>query len=1008
MADSIIPQVVEDKIKHLAESYTPEWVYNREDPDIGTTISLIYGDQMAKIHDMMDGITDRYHTEFVNLLDLSLLPAKPAKGIVVMDLVQETIPGAHVRKGTKLSADRATGDGDNVIFETDHSLYVTNAKIQEIFLSNAESGKIVPVLGDFEEPAYTDIYGSPASVEEEELEAGLESAPSMQSFTLFGEKNGLGNYSLVCYHPSVFDSIDNDIFVRISGNKKLVNDILTGEIELLYLTEDGPSKFDSVSLLDDNITFVLRKNKENKKVTIDGRDYSVIVFDSKNPVKSITKVSDITFSSQGEAEEAESVTNGTTDLDKNSFQPFGDTLNLFSECFIGHDNYFSKVGSKVTLKFHLDIKINPIDIPKEEEDKSLKIIKRKPKKIVMGMPANVFANEIVLEYFNGIGWQKLETDQLHEGLFAEDVSKDMTVTFVCPGDWEPTSVGSSTMRYLRIRLIKADNCYMRPAYHNYPVISDTRISFSYENMYVQASKIESIFGCKKVDITNQVHTGDGFYAFRNNGYLEDALYMSFKKRMEEGPVSIFFHMSDELRFTGLKVRFEYSTEDGFVPLKIIDYTGGFTKSGIVMFLPPPDMAKLTIEDKRRFWIRLVKISKYEEEDPGLFPRITNIMMNAVMVSNIDTKDERPFFMNDASPNMIFDLGERNILYTDIWVNEIDKLSVSQMRQMEEENPDNVRAEKFANGNYSAFYVKWTETDSFFNSTNKRVYILDRMNSTIRFGDGVHTDYPKVSYDVAFTAVTRCCVGAAGNVPALSINSPIGTLPYIGEIVNPISAYGGSDTEKLSAALERGANLLHSRGRIVSVGDYEKAILSYSDKIDQVKCLVGSNYDKFYEDSRDITILLLMKDSDEGSYSFHRLEDPLKNYLKESCELTISPDGIFIAEPVFVEISVDIWADVIAIEDSFEVQSLVQECLDEYISPHRTATHRGWKIGTMPKHSQLMMRLGSLKSKLIIKKLAISAQYSDKEGKHIKDIDDLKIEPYMVPRSGTHKVHIIHS
>ena len=34
------------RIRHLAESYTPEWKFEENDPDIGSVIAMIYTEQM--------------------------------------------------------------------------------------------------------------------------------------------------------------------------------------------------------------------------------------------------------------------------------------------------------------------------------------------------------------------------------------------------------------------------------------------------------------------------------------------------------------------------------------------------------------------------------------------------------------------------------------------------------------------------------------------------------------------------------------------------------------------------------------------------------------------------------------------------------------------------------------------------------------------------------------------------------------------------------------------------
>ena len=77
---------IENRIAELAASYVPEWNFDRENPDIGSTLAILFAGQMKDNIDRFNQVLDIYHTEFVNMLDLSLLPAKPSCAVVLMGL----------------------------------------------------------------------------------------------------------------------------------------------------------------------------------------------------------------------------------------------------------------------------------------------------------------------------------------------------------------------------------------------------------------------------------------------------------------------------------------------------------------------------------------------------------------------------------------------------------------------------------------------------------------------------------------------------------------------------------------------------------------------------------------------------------------------------------------------------------------------------------------------------------------------------------------------------------
>ena len=93
------------------------------------------------------------------------------------------------------------------------------------------------------------------------------------------------------------------------------------------------------------------------------------------------------------------------------------------------------------------------------------------------------------------------------------------------------------------------------------------------------------------------------------------------------------------------------------------------------------------------------------------------------------------------------------------------------------------------------------------------------------------------------------------------------------------------------------------------------------------------------------------------------------------------------------------------EDSFDIQSLATETLNRYLNPVSSPVSKGWKIGVIPRKSQIMMRLNSLKSKAVIHHMVVTARYEDSNGFHEVDIEDIEKSPYMVVVSGTHHIYV---
>ena len=144
------PRSVQDlrgEIRRLAASYTPEWAFSDTNPDVGSVVGLIFANQMEENIRRMNLVMEKYHTEFVNMLNLSLRPAYPASGVVVMNLIEGSVTGVQVPAGTRLIGQEDTEDARQIFFETVSDLYVTGAKLTDVFQASGTFGKLLPVRG---------------------------------------------------------------------------------------------------------------------------------------------------------------------------------------------------------------------------------------------------------------------------------------------------------------------------------------------------------------------------------------------------------------------------------------------------------------------------------------------------------------------------------------------------------------------------------------------------------------------------------------------------------------------------------------------------------------------------------------------------------------------------------------------------------------------------------------------------------------------------------------------
>lgn len=428
-------------------------------------------------------------------------------------------------------------------------------------------------------------------------------------------------------------------------------------------------------------------------------------------------------------------------------------------------------------------------------------------------------------------------------------------------------------------------------------------------------------------------------------------------------------------------------------------------AGTVLFMVPSDMAPMNVEGITRYWLRLTDIDSVHD-DPGLHhPLIRSIYLNAVEIQNIETMPEESFYLQTPTPNMAFPLTARTILDADVFVNEVDRLSQPMMLKMLQESPEDIRVEYDYRNMISQFFVRWSEVDSFDRSkSSDRHYMIDRLNNRILFGDGVNVQIPTCRTDVAFTVRARCCNGSLGNLPQGAVNSLRGKSLYVSSVYNPIKTYAGSDMETPEAARRRGSNLFCSRGRLVSQTDFVREIMAFSNAIHQVRCMTGIDIDG-NENPSLVTIAIMMRDYANGAYSFHSIRGALRHRLLSQCESTLSSENLILSEPVYVSISLSVWAEADDPHLSFSLQSLIQETLDRFLDPIGEDGKGGWNLGEMPTHTQLDMLLHTLRGPGRVNRFLVTARYVNRTGSHECALEELPSNPFAIPVPGKHRIYI---
>ncbi len=990
------------EIDRLAKSYTPEWKFDTSNPDIGSTIGMIFAEQMGDNIKKTNQVLERYRVEFVNLLDLSILPAIPAEGTVVMKTISPTVAGTYVPAGTKLMG--TSEAGNSIVFETDQTMYVASVSIDYILGLSREQGKIIPYLGNVEKLNPLREPDDYTAVEEPETTDATEEYS--RPLYLFDYRNeGISQNTLVIYHDSIFDVGENGkIMLRFCNLANEDYQNLTDPLQYSWkYYKDGKLKnFEHISLTDD--CFILETGEKIDSLLLRGKEYQCIAVEAAKPFDTAVSVDKIEMASEASDVVPEFICYDNTQLDTQEFYPFGELAALYAECYIAENRILGQRGSVISVDFDLSYTEKLATMTPEAEEAELKIIKKK-QKVIFGETYRAKVDKVAFEYFNNKGWVKLECHENYETLFNGDNEGHVHLEFECPSDMTPFQAGGYEGKLFRIRIIQADNCYLMPCYHTMPVISNLRLAYEYSKSWQIPAFADTICGRYKRDITLDMAKDEAAKIFEPIDVGEEALAIGLTKRPEGEPFSLYFLLNDNTNYRSKKLTFMYSSLSGFKTMKVIDLTDGLRKSGLIMMIAPSDFAAVEIEGIKRYWIRVVDEEESVHKFDNTNPYIRHIYLNGINIINREKMQEMDFFLDNTEANIEFSLPYENILSAEVFVNEKNNLSLAEMQELQQKCPNDVRTDQDYLGNMRNFFVRWNEVQNFdYSKPGDRHYVLDRMSNTLKFGNGVNVRIPQANrMEPTLKVSVSCCNGEEANLPKDTVTSPGGRITFIGSITNPAEIAGGSNIERYESALKRGSGIFSSKNRMVSYLDFEREAISNFSQIHSTKCVSGMDFEGVAADN-EITMVVLTKEYKKGTKAFEGIAEKLREKLLTNNEYVLNK--VNIVEPVFVKLEANIWISTDDYEHIFDIQNNFLRELNDFIDPINGCYGNGWEIGRLPAPHQLRLIMKRAENNVVVRYYTITASYQDRDGWHEVDYNEMKPTPFMIAVNGEHKVQVL--
>jgi predicted phage baseplate assembly protein len=355
--------------------------------------------------------------------------------------------------------------------------------------------------------------------------------------------------------------------------------------------------------------------------------------------------------------------------------------------------------------------------------------------------------------------------------------------------------------------------------------------------------------------------------------------------------------------------------------------------------------------------------------------VQGVYLNTAWGIQAETIQDEILGSSNGSANQEFKLTKLPVIAESIWVNELATLTEAQRTTLAQQTDFEVKIRKDAEDQVIEFLVRWQAIDDLAQAgPADRVYAIDRTFGLVTFGDGAsHGQVPPIGKD-NLKATYQSGGGARGNVPRGAIKSLRSTIPLVESALNPEAAGGGSDTEPIEKALERGPKVIKNRGRAIAAEDFEALAREASQAIGRARCL--PTFDDRGKYRTGWVTVVIVPDSNEARPSpSPQLRQRVEKYLRErSANVAAFPRHIKVIPPAYVGINV--LADVypLTMDLAPQVESEAIAALQEFLHP-LTGGYRnsGWDFGSFPCLSDFYRLLEEVEGVDHVDNLSLSLQ-----------------------------------
>lgn len=982
------------QMKKLAASYTPEWRFDEANPDVGTALSYIYADMFEGTLRRFNRVAEKNMIAFFDRAGATLMPSIPATGYVSFSLVNDSVSGTRVKKGTKVLSQEVDGQGKQV-FETENDLFVTPANISDVWMTNGEKDSIYSIFeknGEQECPSFRLFQERDENLQEHILYFCNETVLNIKKCAVL-------SINFKQYRQTELSS---------DWAEKLLDEKL---VTFEYSTNDGYIAFPSRKINGNRLEFTMETAAPSieKRVEQGIENYWIRMIIHDIHSFETLYLNQILIGGRGRNLKPEVINTDGVDQNTAQFYPFGERFSVFSEAYFACDEALSKKGSRITMDFQLSFHRIAIDTPIEQPTINWKPIMKKS--AFAGVPEyDITIEQVIWEYFNGDGWHRLFLDDSYSDVFGTKMGtaeRKVTLSFICPEDMEEILINATSSHYIRARVVKVNNAYKLNGYYVTPYMEEVRFQYDYmnqlknpEHYFIKNNLVTTYLDGKKMA------TGSSKWRpFEGISIKRNALYFGFETPVRDGPIRILFQTAETISTPMPRLQIEYSCSDGWKTLNTLDETENFRKTGILTLMGNADFESLELMGKRRYWIRFMDSDNSEGSYKEHLPQIDKIILNTTEITAIETMPQEHFFIEPKEENHTCKLQFDKVYQVSVWVNEQSILGKSERENVIKTNE--VRTVKNENGELVEFWVQWKEVESFaMSEPSDRHYIVDKINGVVQFSDGRHGAIPNSGEQETILVEYSHGGGEQGNVKENTIVSLAESIGFINQVSNPLHTGGGCNQETIYEAVARNASALRHGNRAVTAKDYEALVMAATRNILKAKCFPNTNE---YGEHKPgcITVVILQKQFESQGQFFDTVKEQVIRSMKNAISGNLMAlNHFYVAKPRFLYLNVNVVLLVREYGMVFDVKDAVSNCLEEFLHPVTgNFDHNGFEIGVIPNITQITNAIKTVPNILYIKDVRMTAYTKEKGELMEEDLDLQDQNRFALALSGTHTVSI---